>query len=324
MQKLALAMAALMACGGDDDGGPIEIDDLPGALISAYCNLYVNCGLVDDYATCRTLDLDADFDPELLAAVKAGLVHYDEGQAGVCIGGISATSCERGADFDEPEACDLVFTGTLGAGAECAIDEECVSNTCDVPSCPDACCKGTCIGDTPHPPRPHLGESCATDSRCVDSFCDAGTQTCLARKPLGSTCETNDECDVGVCLGTCSQLPRTGDPCVAGQSDAPCALIGDTCSPETNTCVPLGLTGDSCTLRSECSPIYDCTGGSCVLGPTLGESCAERDCIDNSFCNNAGMCQARQVDGAPCDDDIQCIGDCDFTTNTCVTAPVCI
>jgi hypothetical protein len=330
MRKFMAAMALLAACGGDDDGGPIEFDDLPGAIIGAYCGVYVNCGLMDDYATCANLNFDVDVDPAIGAAIEAGLVIYHEDQAGACLGGIGTSTCEQNRLFEnEPEACDLTFEGTVGAGGQCGIDEECISQDCMVPSCPDACCQGTCVGDV-RPPRPRVGESCGEScdrtGSCVDSFCHSMTLVCTAYVALGDTCQETDQCQTGICTGVCTALPDTGETCALADQGA-CRKIGDFCSPTTMKCTPLGLSGDACTDDGECSPIYKCgSAGTCVLRPRVGEMCGSgRDsCIDGSFCNASSICEAPRADGAACETNSQCIHDCDPATSTCVTEPVCI
>ncbi|HEY5922107.1 MAG TPA: hypothetical protein VIV11_10575, partial [Kofleriaceae bacterium] len=149
MRRLALVIAVLAACGDDDSGGgSIPIEDLDGALMNAFCNLYVACGLIDDTATCRSLDIDLATDPNVIAAVQAGKVIYHGDNARACLATLAGTSCDRNAlDRGDPEACDLMFEGTVAANGQCALDEECLSQQCDVLSCPDACCQGTCFGD---------------------------------------------------------------------------------------------------------------------------------------------------------------------------------
>jgi hypothetical protein len=166
MRRFALVLAVLVGCGGDDDGGPVSADDLPDALVNAFCNYYVRCGLLDDLALCRTLDLDVELDAEVIAAVNEGSVLYDEAAAGACLGVFGGLSCaEESLDRAESTACDQVFTGTVADGGACFIDEQCISQQCSIPSCPDACCQGTCVGGTPPPGDPQLGESCVPRDR---------------------------------------------------------------------------------------------------------------------------------------------------------------
>lgn len=336
MRRLALLVLLAAACSGDDGGGgPIAIDDLEGALVNTYCNLYVRCGLVDDIATCHTLDLDVEADPDLIAAVKAGKVIYHADQASACLAALGA-GCDRAtfSENDSPLACDETFEGTVAAGGQCAINEECISRNCDTSACTEACCQGTCVGDTP-PVRPRVGEACTTAAtlRCVDSYCDTGTGLCTAYKANGEACEGGSQCVSGFCNGTaiCAELPATGQPCDLTTGESVCAEIGDTCSATSMTCVPLGLGGDPCTEARDCSPIYQCgASGTCELRPTLGDECGTQafpsSCIDHSYCDQTTMqCTAPRPDGSTCQSDSECQSDsCDFATSTCTTPAICI
>lgn len=322
MRRLVSVLALqIVACGGDEGG--LRPDELDDALISTICDYYVRCGLIDDPATCRTLDVDAEISAELLAAIENGTVRYDEAAAADCLASLAGATCAReGFRRAETDACDRAFQGTVGAGGTCAIDEQCISDTCEVPSCPDACCQGTCVGDTPPPAAPREGESCAVDSSCVQSFCDSTTMLCTAYRQNGQSCSDSDECASGACTGTCVALAGPGEACMP---EPGCRDLGTYCSPTSNTCVALGLAGDACGTTAPCSPVYQCVGGACALRPTLGQSCADQDCIDRSFCDPAtSLCTAPKADGASCQDSSECQGECDAQTMTCKTAPVCI
>jgi hypothetical protein len=326
MRRLALLCLVLVACG--DEGGPIPLDDLEGEVINTLCSLYVNCGLVDDIATCRKLQQgEGDLDASLLAAIEAGKVIYHPDKARECLNGVGG-SCERGATLGtSSEACDETFEGTVGAGGQCALDEVCKSRDCDVPTCPDACCQGTCVGDAPIP-RPTVGQSCAENARCIDSFCDFATTTCVAYRTEGEPCTSTGQCGTNVCANqTCQRRPGPGEPCDTESLAGQCSHIGYTCSASSLTCVPVGLSGDTCSTQSECSDIYNCDAGTCQLGPELGETCGELEggCIDNSYCDfDTLTCTARKADGAMCNDDNECRSDyCDVATATCAAEPVC-
>jgi hypothetical protein len=324
MRRLALAFALLTACG--DDGGPISIEELQPAIVSAYCSIYVTCGLIDDHATCRELFTDADVDRSLIAAVDAGKVIYHPDKARECLDGFGG-SCERNTVVDnESSACDEVFEGTVAAGGQCAMDEECISQECDVPACPEACCQGACVGDAPEP-RPRVGESCATNTQCIDSYCDfASSTTCMPYIPVGQACAQTYQCAAGVCANqVCTELPGPGEACNPQVPGGQCGHIGNVCNPTTMTCVAVGLSGDPCTTGGECSEIYNCNAGTCQLGPRLGEPCAG-ECLGRSYCDETTLlCTAPKADGQTCISDNECQSDdCDTTTNTCVTQPICI
>lgn len=333
MRRLVFAIGLFAACGDEDGGGPIPISELGEAFVNAYCNVYVTCGLIDDISTCRQLDIDIEIDASLIAAIEAGKVIYHPDKARTCLNGITG-SCDRLAlnRSNNTLACDETFEGTVAAGGQCAIDEECQSASCDVPACPDACCQGTCVGDAP-PARPRLGESCAETTACVDSFCDATTLTCAAYRPNGEACTSTNQCAAGACTNQiCTALPKTGEACIPSQTTSNvCRDLGDTCSATSNTCVAYGLTGDPCTAATDCSPIYWCgAGGTCQLRPRLGDACGSAQvggsCIDRSYCDATVMtCTAPQADGATCSSDSQCTSrNCDFDTGQCTTPPICI
>lgn len=233
MRMLQVMLLALAAC---EEGPTIKLADFTGAVHAAYCSLYVGCGLIDDVSTCHELDLAVGPDPALVAAARSGELGYDPRAAAVCVAGISATSCDRSEAFDPPDACRDVFTEAPGAAPRCARP-------------------------------PHLGESCATDPSCIDSTCHPATLTCVQSTPLGSPCASSDECELGVCTGTCTLLPHTSEACMPDASPA-CAAIGELCSEATQTCVPVGLAGASCTSAADCSPFYVCDTARCVLDAT--------------------------------------------------------
>jgi hypothetical protein len=325
---LVLVLGLLAAC-SDDSGGPLEIDDLQDAIFDAYCSLHVKCGLIEDLATCRSLRLTENFGDDIVAAVHAGKVVFHSDRAAECIARFQ-TTCDVARQIQErspPVACDEMLTGTVAAGGACALDAECTSQVCDVPSCPEQCCTGTCVGSTP-PVRPHVGESCADSSSCIDSFCDSTSGLCTAYLADGSACATGEECRSGFCPAeVCSPRAEPGQAC--GQT-APCRDIGDACSSTTMTCTPYGLTGDPCAAASDCAPIYKCDAATskCVLGSRLGDPCGAGDiCIDRSYCEPTTLtCTTRKSDGQPCTASAQCeSGRCDLgNTNLCEADPICL
>ena len=325
MRRLALAFA-LAACSGSD----IPIDDLEGEVIETYCNLYVTCGLIDDVATCRAVYPDVELDPSLLAAVKAGKVIYHSDKARDCLNGVG-DSCNRDSflDVNDREACDETFEGTVGAGGQCAMDEECVSGNCNVAACPDACCQGTCVGDAP-PVRPRVGDACnmVGQASCLDSYCDTTAQVCTAYKGIGGTCTTSTQCGVGTCAnGVCTAFPGPGEACGSTTATSACRDLGYTCSQTSMTCVAYGLSGDACAADRDCSPLYRCDAGACDLLPIQGEMCGTGiDCLGSSYCEpTTSTCTAPKADNAACVGDEECASrNCDTNLGVCVTSPICI
>ena len=303
----------------------MTVEDLPGAAANAYCNAFVRCGVVSDIATCRSLDFDLDFDPELTVAVNNGTVIFNEREAQLCLAGFGG-SCESDRVLDANEHCDLAFEGTVHADGACAINEQCISGECNITSCPDACCPGTCVGDSP-PIQLHEGDACFAAGSCIDSFCSSLSEMCEAFKNIGETCAGDEECERGYCEGVCTAYPIEGQPCVADSQESACGHIGLYCNPTTAVCTKYALDGDACSATVACSPAYQCTSGACELMSTLGDACNPqlRGCIDDSYCHPTTLhCTAPAPDGTACGDGTQCVGECDFDTMMCVSAPICI
>jgi len=331
MRNHALVVLVIAACGPDSGSGSIPIDGLGAAAVDAFCDIYVRCGLFPDQATCHSLyGLDIMVDADLVAAVKAGKVIYHGDKARVCFDEFTATTCERSEVFssrNQPLACDQTFEGTVGDAGACALNEECISRVCSIPSCPsNTCCMGTCVGGTA-PVRADLGQACSSTVRCNTGYCDTTTNVCTAFLADGAPCTSSQSCSSNVCSTTCQALVAANGACVNGTQ---CRDIGDTCNSGSKTCVPYGNLGDTCAVSLDCSTIYACDTATlkCVARPKLGDACSTvSTCIDHSYCESTTMtCTALKADGAACTSTTECESKhCDTaTTHTCVTPPVCI
>jgi hypothetical protein len=329
MRNLVLMLALVAACSDDPSPtGVLAIDDLAGAFSAAACDQYVRCGLLEDAASCAGFD-DRRIDPNVIAAVQAGSVIFHPDDARACIDGLTA-SCDRDLFVrgGGSEACDAMFEGTVAAGGGCALSEECKSLDCDVPSCPDACCRGTCVGDAPAP-WPRLGEACASVANpCSDGVCDQASGLCVAYRQTGEACASKTECgpDNACANSTCTPEPTTGESCTPGDSDRQCRNIGETCSASTSTCEPFGRTGDACNDVDRCSPQFYVCGAdaTCRLRPVRGEACDDQtECLDASYCDATTLrCTAPKPDDAACTSDRECESHvCD--ASICVTPAAC-
>lgn len=335
---LVIAMVWTTACGGDDGSGfglgNVDIEDVPEAIQAAFCHHYVECGFFADEAACRATNFGfkLQLDPSLVAAIKAGKVKYDGRILGDCYEAFGDQSCDR-TDLDGRVLavdCQGALTGTVDAGGACAIDAECVSQMCDVPQCPDACCQGTCVGGVAPGPGRGIGEACEMTSECaVGGWCDPTTSLCAALEPAASSCSSDAECDYGLgCAGTtgmrtCKVLPVLGEAC----PDSACRDDGTFCEPTAKVCTRLGLPGDACSTTARCSFFYACDQATmvCVTGPRLGDACSNTSpCFDFQTYCKAGTCAALEAKGAACTDDSDCASDlCDPATNVCSEEPIC-
>jgi hypothetical protein len=328
MRKLALVVMCLVGCGGSSS---VPIDGLQQEFLNSYCDILVRCGLVDNALLCQSLYLGLTIDKDTLAAVQAGKIIYHGDKAQQCLDSLSGSSCARN-DFlssrSQSTACDETFEGTVGDMGACALNDECISRDCAIPSCPaNTCCQGMCVGGTA-PVRPKLGEACTNTSsstRCTDSYCDAMTAKCTAYKPAGTSCLATSECVIGAACtnSVCTMLVATGGACTSSSN---CSDIGDTCV--SMICTAVGLAGAACTTSSDCSGIYICDGTRhCALKPRLGETCTggSSSCIDHSYCDATTMkCTAPQADGATCAQNRECSSNNCDATSKCSTPAVCI
>lgn len=329
-------LLVVAACGGGS--GSVTIQEYPQAFKDAFCRYATRCGEFPDIATCESANIgfNLHIDPSSLAAVDMNKVIFNGDLAGKCLDEYGAQSCDTtdqdGRTFAD---CSNVVSGTVGSGGTCAINAECKSGTCNVPTCSMACCQGTCMGDAkPAPGGP--GTMCTSSTQCsTGNYCDFTAMTCAALKTAGSTCQSTTECAYGLgCAGstmrTCKALPKLGEAC----PDAVCRDAGQYCDATSSTCMKVGLSGASCTTALACSSYYPCdtTAMKCTKGPTSGQACTtSQRCFDaDTFCDTSAAsptCVMLRADGGACMSNSQCENnDCMLagSAGTCTTPAVCI
>ncbi len=326
---LSLSFAAALAGCGEDS---VSLDDLANAYVDASCARLVRCGRYADVASCKAsaqLDL-----AEIRASVDAGRTSYDGDKAAACLDALRGASCDV-TDADnraDVPACEEIFRGTVADGGECFDDDECLSDSCNIPDCGMACCAGVCDPTVAIPPPAAVGQSCAQVD-CVDGAFCSETNICTALIAVGSPCSGGGECTYGAyCTeaGTCADAPGRGQPCPDGE----CSDIGDRCDTTlpAPTCVALSKRGDACPEGFEglfaCQAPYRCdpTALTCGDPPAVGAACTFF-CAAGAFCNDADVCEATKADGQPCTGSNECGNDsfCDqeLTTPVCVGDTVC-
>jgi hypothetical protein len=329
MRTLAILTAVVLAaCGGID---AVSLADYTTAERDAVCSHYAKCGLIEDLETCRKVGLDVVLDQRTSERAAAGMAKsgYDGDSVARCFEAAAGRSCDVTSQSSReiPDACFEQFPGTQQDGEPCGIATECVSQVCTKPSCPMACCIGTCTGDAA-PGHAKVGESCE-HARCdTGSFCDRVAMMCVALKPRGQSCLAPEECQYGLDCGrdsVCALLPGPDQPC----TDV-CRDEGTVCK---GTCVKVGLSGAACATSEDCSRMYHCDATRhCSTGAALGAACiAGQPCAgDGAFCKIPdgelqGTCAAPQPDGSPCQKKSNCESQyCDPDTLLCAAEPVCI
>jgi hypothetical protein len=314
---------------------PLDKADLASAFIDAECTHLVKCKVFPDSDSCHRAYIGINFvvDATQFAAIDAGKVIYDGVAARECIDSYATASCDRTDESARisPEACDRILEGTMGAGASCALDNECVSKSCDIPVCVVQCCRGACTSG-PAPTRQPVGGSCLSAPCAAGTYCDLTSEMCVPLVALNGSCMQDYQCVFGLACfgGSCAAAPIVGQTCTTPIS---CRDLGTTCNQTTKQCIDVGLPGAACTTAADCSQFYQCDAtGHCAEGSGLGGPCmSSNDCFpDQTYCaiptgQTAGMCAASQPDGGTCTDDRECASDhCEDTMSLCTPVPMCI
>lgn len=311
MRFAACLVTVLAACTSVSPG------DYEERLRDATCEQLVRCSEFPDVQSCQPFFVvnDATFQSE----IAAGTITFDGDKANECVNAIKNQPCDLTAMESRvvPAACDEAVSGTLENNVDCYSNESCKSGACITPSCPDACCVGSCQAESP---PAQMGQPCATRACDVGLTCD-NTKTCVPLYAAGTTCIDSTDCQYGLaCIGspgTCTAVPHLGDPC----TDT-CGDLGTHCS-ASKICEQDGLAGDACATATDCSPFYPCnlTTGQCTALPVAGDSC-ETLCSDSSYCDSTSRrCTPRQTNGASCTAAAQC--ESNFCKGTCQDPPSC-
>ncbi len=291
---VAFVVAALAACGGDDDTGGGD-----GPCRGVACD---DGGGRDDATTPDAGDPDCTGDGDC-----------DTGA--VCTDGRCVPACVSDDDCGTGELCDA---GRCVPGAPCTSADDCeTGELCDA-------CVGVC--------RQAAGTSCQQDANCgFDEFCDPCLSICRPRLDLCDPCGADAECGdaddlcldfasggrfcgrgCGACpVGyTCDPavqqcLPLSGDCGRVRQCDTPADCpAGQTCS-ATFLCV------EGCTDDASCPGGDVCSVGACVPPCTSDAECPDGATCDDGHCVRPGGCTS----SADCTEPATF---CDRTTFSCV------
>lgn len=148
--------------------------------------------------------------------------------------------------------------------------------------------------------------------------CQLGTGLLRGKVPSGETCVNAVECASGsicikpggVCTGTCSSLPREGEPCAFGCG--PGLYCDSRQTPESfdDRCAPLKGANETCKTSRECHDDLWCdqvckqrgsVGDACAFDAHRLSTCAPGLACDvPPFLNQPGVCVAPLPQGAPC------------------------
>lgn len=263
--------------------------------------------------------------------------------SGISPGVLDQCSAQLRAQCGDDDACEEVLEdvrGSLGEGAACSDDTQCVSGQCrrestsQVPSTCGKCAAAKQVGEE----CPEGG--CVAGARCVGSSTSGGTTTppkcvVIRRAAEGETCGIVDGEAVSCASGLNCKLEGASSPGSTGKCTAP-AGEGAACGTEESgyanckaplscvneRCGRLGGSGASCQSSNDCLSGFGCDGAktcaAIVWGP-IGATCDNelRRC-DRGFCarsgsttDGTGKCTEYIADGQPCDEEKSTESRCD-------------
>ncbi|MBI5482182.1 MAG: hypothetical protein HY906_25225, partial [Deltaproteobacteria bacterium] len=277
----------------------------PNACVSGFC--------ADGYC-CNTAcagGCDAcNASPGTCAVVTAGGAGSPSCAPYVCDGTAAAcpTTCTSDANCTATSYCaGGTCTGRHPNGTACAAPHECASGNCADGYCCDGACAGACdrcdllVGKcTP------VATGQPGSPSCSPYLCDGVSPSCPTTCSGDGACAPGSFCQGGLCV---APLPN-GQPCTrdvmcssAHCSDGYCCntACGGACDECASTAGTCKLVAQGSAGTPSCVP-YVCDGASaaCPSGCLFDTDCAPAD-----FCN-AGVCSARQPNGAVCSRDRQC------------------
>jgi len=255
--------------------------------------------------TSKSWQADGDFNDfvytvEGVVCQGGGQLCTVPGKTGLCATGV--TSCVDSTSTAAP-TCDPVFTSQPETCN--AIDDDCdgtIDNGDGLCPAGQLCFKGTCVH-----PCSNTGEfACQTGQVCVGQYCiDAACASV--------TCNADQKCVGGTCVGGCSDVVCTaGQQCVAGKcvdlcdvrAKAGLAACPDNFVCQNGACVPnctclacpdpgsqecqsnTALPGFGRCVASGCSDGH-CGDKLCVPGGTCIEPCNPNPCGANQTCSPA-------------------------------------
>jgi hypothetical protein len=262
---------------------------------------------------------------------------YDPVQAKACVDALASGACNQ-LDNNLPAPCRAAFKGTVAAGGDCTVAQECSAegSRCDTSA---GTCPGKCAAQS------SAGIACQQDGDCTLGLkCSKITSKCAAAPAEGEACGAgvDDECATGLlCIGADRNAAMPGacqaaDAVLVGAEGASCSYstgplcqVGLSCVITTltaaldGTCQKGVTSGASCgiAIPTACPVGQYCplTAAQALLGmtancvdlPVSGDACAPdvalSVCGKDLVCDNTQHCIARRELGQSCKIDDECI-----------------
>jgi hypothetical protein len=233
--------------------------------------------------------------------------------------------CYKSVYIPGPDSTVIsAFAGTIGVGAECLREGDCVPGAfCDK----SATCPGICA------PQQPLGAACSESVGCVQELTCGASGTCSPPGSVGQSCADFDDCQLLLTCdldagGVCAAYPDlpAGAPCSDDQEcffGLYCKLDDPqpTCTVRAENGAPCSNPYPACALGSYCDLPLGADSGVCVPLLQPGEPCQVGSCT--LLCDSDTLtCVEKRPLGEPCPSDLWCSsGSC--VDGVCASAAVC-
>ncbi|RAL25016.1 hypothetical protein DL240_02040 [Lujinxingia litoralis] len=142
-------------------------------------------------------------------AIARGRIEVDWEAAEMCVNAFRTQSCSAFTE-DDPirttfPGCAQMMVPQLEEGAECTLDEECITGYCQLnvldADSPDRCAQ-----------RPQEGDDCSSNPCPSGMFCDGFENICRRTLRAGTSCYRPEECASQLCLENENGELRCADP----------------------------------------------------------------------------------------------------------------
>jgi MYXO-CTERM domain-containing protein len=196
------------------EGASVPIEEFSAQYSQAFCAQNFRCSSAGDIGgrtmqecveeTASGLDLLTMLISESQDKAR---ISYDGERMVTCITAVKQLTCDdwkKGVTLwtNQPGACRAAIVPKVALGGACQEDIECTTGLCaDADSSATPPVDGKCTKLL------SFGDSCASGISCADDlYCDEASRQCLARKPAGRSCISDEECmtTCNVVTGTCS------------------------------------------------------------------------------------------------------------------------
>lgn len=211
-------------------------------------------------------------------------------QQGSCDGGLCLNSWNNGYCLRSCLPNKIVECDGKGQGCppeRCLLDPDQANRQICVPECPETGTVCTLFGEG----QAFCVRACVADQDCrADYYCATINQgkakACLPRgsQPLGTPCETDVQCQGGICHPFpkgqyCTQRCNSNNPCPAGFD----CKIQNTDDPNSTLCE------ETCLKDNDCPTGYKCESQRCVIPDNTTERAIGEACSLNKQCQS-GLC----------------------------------